>query len=319
MGSRFFNVMIVLFWLATMSWLVVTKVLPPLRVGDPPNYGSILASRDRKMPVCWRIKLNHNDLGWSATRFTTRADGLVESRSQVYLDYLPLDQVAPGWIGTFIKPLVEQTRQSGVQVQSQVDIDPLGRLLGFRSKMTLANLQDSIRLQGTVNGTSLSVRVQSADFSYRTEKYLPANALVADELSPQAQLPGLRVGQQWTMPIYSPFRPPDSPLEILQATVEREASLVWNGESTPTRLVVYRGDPGASGASANDVRGRLWVRIDGLVLKQELNLLHSKLQFVRMSPREGRRLLRELGEDFEKDLPPGRGKEVFIQFKDNSQ
>jgi hypothetical protein len=319
MGSRFFNVLIVLFWLATMSWLVVTKVLPPLRVGDPPNYGSILASRDRKIPICWGIKLNNNDLGWSATRFVTRPDGLVEARSRVYLDYLPLDQVAPGWIGTFVKPLVEQTRQTGVQVQSQVEIDPLGRLIGFRSKMNLANLQDSIRLQGTVSGTSLAVHVQSADFSYKTEKYLPTNAIVADELSPQAQLPGLRIGQQWTMPIYSPFRPPDSPMEILQATVEREASLVWNGESTQTRLVVYRGDPGGSGGGAHDVRGRLWVRMDGLVLKQELVLLRSKLQFVRMPPRQGRRLLRELGDDFAQDLPLGRGKEVFNQMKDDSE
>jgi len=318
MGSRFFNVLILLFWLVTMSWLVVNKVLPPLRVGEPPNYRSIISERNRKVPVCWRISLNDRPLGWAATHFTSRPDGLVESRSRVYLNYLPLDQVAPGWIGTVVKPLVEQTRHGGVEVHSQLEIDPLGRLVGFRSKMNLANYPDSIRLHGTVSGTSLAIQVQSGDFSYKTERYLPNNAIVADELSPQAQLPGLRIDQQWTMPVYSPFRPPDSPMEILQATVEREASLVWDGVQADTQLVVYRGDPGGSAGAAHDVRGKLWVRLDGLVLKQELYLLNSKLQFTRMSPREGRWLMRELREDWADELRPGHGKQIFDRLREQA-
>ena len=42
MLSRWSNIAIVLFWLATMSWLVVTKFLPPLRIGQPPDYHAIL-------------------------------------------------------------------------------------------------------------------------------------------------------------------------------------------------------------------------------------------------------------------------------------
>ena len=38
MGNHPFNVIVVLFWLATMSWLIVAKVLPPMRVGEPPSY-----------------------------------------------------------------------------------------------------------------------------------------------------------------------------------------------------------------------------------------------------------------------------------------
>ena len=318
MGSRFFNVLILLFWMATMSWLVVNKVLPPLRVGEPPNYRSILAERDPKVPVCWRIALNDQPLGWAATDFIERADGLVESRSRIYLDRLPLDQVAPGWMGTLMKALIEQTRQNGVEVNSQLEIDPLGRLVGFRSKMSLASYQDTIRLQGTVSGTSLEILVQSGDFSYKTERYLPNNALVGDELSPQAHLPGLRNGQQWTMPIYSPFRPPDSPMEILQATVEREASLIWNDTAVDTRLVVYRGDPGSAGGGAREPRGKLWVRMDGLVLKQELYLMSSKLQFTRMAPREGRWLMRNLRSDWAGELAPGRSKQIFGQLRERS-
>ena len=36
MSNRWFSLAVVLFWLASMSWLVSEKVVPPLRVGDRP-------------------------------------------------------------------------------------------------------------------------------------------------------------------------------------------------------------------------------------------------------------------------------------------
>ena len=43
MSSRWFTLVVVLFWVATMSWLVVMKVSPPLVRGEPPNYQRIVA------------------------------------------------------------------------------------------------------------------------------------------------------------------------------------------------------------------------------------------------------------------------------------
>src|SRR5690348_13075216 len=43
MYSRWFSVAVVLFWVATMGWLIHHKILPPLVVGDPPTYRSIIA------------------------------------------------------------------------------------------------------------------------------------------------------------------------------------------------------------------------------------------------------------------------------------
>jgi hypothetical protein len=112
--------------------------------------------------------------------------------------------------------------------------------------------------------------------------YLPQDALVGDALSPQTRLPKLRVGQTWTVPVYSPFRPPRCPLEILQATVERNEGITWNGRKVEAWLVVYSSDPGAGLDSAKTSRGKLWVRHDGTVLKQELMILSSRLSFVRL-------------------------------------
>ena len=56
------------------------------------------------------------------------------------------------------------------------------------------------------------------------EIQLPSDALLSDILSPQMRLPGLRLNQTWTVPVYSPFMP-DKPLEIIRATVERHGAL----------------------------------------------------------------------------------------------
>ena len=50
MGNLQFNVVVVLFWCTTMGWLVVAKILPPLRVGEPPNYASILQETSDEVP-----------------------------------------------------------------------------------------------------------------------------------------------------------------------------------------------------------------------------------------------------------------------------
>ena len=75
MGSRAYNTVVVLFWIGTMSWLVVAKVLPPLRVGDPPNYRSILSQSKLHPSVCWSIHLNEAPVGWAASRIVRTSGG----------------------------------------------------------------------------------------------------------------------------------------------------------------------------------------------------------------------------------------------------
>ena len=168
---------------------------------------------------------------------------------------------------------------------NRMEIDPLNRLSGFRSSIRVANLPQEIVLQGVVDGSRLKLRVDAGDLSYTTEHYMPRNALIGDELSPLARLPGLHVGQSWTIPVYNPLRlpdgPMDSPMEILQATVESHERLLWNGESIDTLLVVYRADSGSAFGTARRPRGKMWIDESGAVLRQEMNLLGSKLAFVR--------------------------------------
>jgi hypothetical protein len=84
--------------------------------------------------------------------------------------------------------------------------------------------------------------------------------------------------------------------------VEREDQYPWGGKTHNTRVVVYRGDAGL-GLGGDEVRGRMWVRDDGLVLCQEVLLFRSPLQFERLSGDEAEPIWRALGGEWREELP----------------
>ena len=45
MYGRWYTTAVVFCWLASMTWLVTTKILPPLQLGDPPSYAAIVAAQ----------------------------------------------------------------------------------------------------------------------------------------------------------------------------------------------------------------------------------------------------------------------------------
>jgi hypothetical protein len=149
--------------------------------------------------------------------------------------------------------------------------------------LRVADMPNAIRIRGKVQASMLKTTVETDNWIYPWETYLPSDALVADELSPQAQLNGLHVGQEWTVPVFSPLRDPRSPVEVLQAQVESSDFLMWQNRAVPVNLVVYRADSGSALSSTREPRVRLWVGDDGTVLKQEVSMLNSKIQFIRMS------------------------------------
>ena len=314
MGNHPFNVIVVLFWLATMGWLTVAKILPPLRVGEPPSYVSILKESLDQPPVCWSIRLQDRSIGWAATRVARRTDGITDLWSRVYLAELPLDDIVPSWVGAVLRPMLRSLGPMDVDKKSRLIVDPLGRLVGFESRVRVANLPDAIKVQGQIEGALLKLVVQSGEVSYKLERYLPPDALMTDELSPQAYLPGLRVGQTWTVPLYSPFRPPNSPMEILQATVEREDRMTWGSRPLNSRIIVYRNDPG-SGRAGDEIRGRVWVRDDGMVLRQEVTIFKSRLQFVRLPETEAEGIWKTLGDDWMGNLSSPVAKKLLQQLQ----
>lgn len=289
MYSRWFSVTVVLFWLVTMSWLVGQKVLPSLMVGTPPTYQSIVEDHAAlAQPVSWTIALNDKPLGTAESWAKELDNGVTEFHSRVRLDELPLAELTPGWVKSLLRvmdgsqELEDLTVQ--VDVESDLEIDPLGRPIGFNSVATFGGQASSLKavLQGVVEGRRVKLKVKSGEFVYNTDAFLPTDSLMSDALSPQTRLPDLKVGQSWTVPVYSPLRPTDS-LEVLHAKVERREPIVWRNRVVPAYLIVLRSDPGSELSNAQAAKAKVWVDLDGNVLRQELMLLASRLTFERSS------------------------------------
>ncbi len=286
MYSRWVNMAVVLLWLATMGWLVHTKVLPPLLVGEPPSYETIFDPDGADPPVGWRLAVNGRAVGWALTTTTLQPNGLREIGSHVHFDEVPLEELTPGWFRSLLRLVDEPSLRQPMDAKSTLFLDPLGRLSRFESTVGLGAANELISLRGEIVGTQILLSVRAGEFVYRSEGYLPAKALMNDAFQPQSHLPGLRQGQIWTVPMVSPLRPPNSPLEILQAEVEGYDMIPWEDRMERVWLVVYKDDPGAALGGRQEPRGRLWVRRDGTVLKQEVTLFGSTLTFSRLPEAE---------------------------------
>jgi hypothetical protein len=280
-----------------MTWLIVTKVLPPLQVGEPPNYRSVYAvdPHTKVEPVCWDMLWNDRRLGWAKSVVYHTPSGVTEVRSLVHFSHVPIEELVPAWMRPALKSAVQPVGALAMDAQSLLEIDPLGRLSRINSSLNAVGHDAGVSIRGRVRGTTLSGEVRSGIIVQPFERYLPPNALVGDELSPQARMPGLRIGQEWTVPVYSPLRFSDSrnPVEVLHAKVEDRESVVIGDQPVLTNVVVYRSDSGSILAGAQTPRGKLWVADDGTVLKQTTRLFGSQLTFLRAAPRRVEKILAE--------------------------
>ncbi len=285
MHSRWFEVAVVLLWLATMSWLVSQKIVPPILTGRPPNYRTIVEARQSEPPVGWNMLCNNRSIGWGLSSTVSLPHELTEIRSRVHFARLPLEEVAPGWLGRMFKQLDEPRFKLSLDVKSILTIDPLGRLSYFESAVKLDPLDQKIKIDGTVRGADLVLSIRSADVSYTREVPISSNSLLGDSFSPETKLPGLKVGQTWKIRSVSPLAPRSNPVELLEATVERIEPLIWNGQTVNAKIVIYRSAHGLGLTRSRGHRGKMWVDADGTVLQQEVMVFNATFTFVRM-PRE---------------------------------
>jgi hypothetical protein len=198
---------------------------------------------------------------------------------------------------TLVRPVERSIEGLEMEARNTTLIDPLGRLSSFRSELRITPLDDLITMQGTIEGSHLKLEIHIRGAPEEKEVRIPQNALVSDALAPRTQLPGIRPGQTWTVPVYTPLRLPGNPVEILQATVTGKEPIAWNDEPLEALVVVYRSDPGRPLSSDERPRGKLWVRQDGTVLKQQVMIFNSTMTFVRLPDDQAAKLERKVNRD----------------------
>jgi len=305
MYSGWYRAAVTAFWLATMGWLLVDKVVPPLLVGEPPSYRTVLEHRDAApRPVGWTILLDERELGWAISRSEALETGGHRITGHVRFERLPVAELMPAWVRAAMTRFDAIGSLANLQltmdVASCLVLDDLDQPLEFTSDATWREVgfespgdsdeltvfngpRYSVALSGIVEGSRLRIVVQSGSFTYRNDVYMARDAMMGDALTPQPLLPDLRVGQTWTVPVYNPFQPPNRPIEVLHAEVTRRDWVPWAGELVPTLIVEYRGDAGEGLSGEDDLRGRAWVAEDGNVIRQAMYLHGSQLIFERLS------------------------------------
>lgn len=291
MGGRWVNVAVVGLWLASMSWLVMEKILPPLQLGEPPSYRSISEARRNEGPVGWRLFWNEEPIGWALSEARPQAHQSTEIRSRVHMDYLPLAELVPEWLARLFRLPEFKNLRLSMDTTSVLMIDPLGRLVRFHSSLQVGSFPEVVHMEGVVEGSDLLFTIRCGEFTYEAKVPMTSDALMSDALSPQTRLPGLRVGQKWTVPTVSPLGRWNHALEILHARVEGREPILWDGKTVEAHVVVFWPDGGASSAD-HKPRGRLWVLPDpdGRVVQQEAAFFHAQMRFVRMTDAESARL-----------------------------
>jgi hypothetical protein len=289
MYSRWYSLAVVFLWLLAMSWLVIGKLVPDWTIGEPPDYGRVIEAQKREGVVGWRMACNDEPLGWALSQTVALPNDLAEIESHVHFaDLRTLSRKS--LLGGALRQLIPGDEAVSVDARTLVRIDSLDKLLDFDTSLWQGN-ERLIRLRGRVDGGKLHLTFSAGSYFKPVEHSisLPPGALMSDAFSPQSQLPELRVGQTWTVPVANPLLP-TQPMEILHAEVIASEPYVWGDETVQVWLVEYRSEPGYAAATDRAPRGRLWVARDGTVLKQEASLLDATLSFTRMSAAETKQM-----------------------------
>ncbi|MEX0818091.1 MAG: hypothetical protein WD070_00815 [Pirellulaceae bacterium] len=293
MFGRIFNGLVVVFWMIAMSWLLAEKVIPPMLGGDPPDYHGALESETREtLPDAWKLRWKQRTVGYAASRVETRPNGELDRLTFVEFEKLPLEAILSEMLGpvaAVVKPLLRNSRGVDLDmvIASRMTFDSTRRLSRFDTNIELGEHYDFLRLKGTVQEDGrleIIAQLSGGNFgsgqSFKHSVQLPPEALVEGSLSPRPELKDLYIGQKWTIPVFRSF-PPNSPVQILQAKVEKHEIIMWGSDEVETKLVVYRAEAGSGVQATREPISREWVREDGTVLRQEVRFAGLELTFER--------------------------------------
>ena len=186
MGNQAFNVIVVLFWLATMSWLVVAKIVPPLRVGEPPNYARSSQTATTSRPPAGPFACEGEPIGWAANKIGRRTGrrSANSTAASTWASCRWTKWPPAGWPACSSRSL-PTLELMDIDKQSRFVVDPLGRLVGLRIAGPPG--RHARRDSGAGHGRRLDAQAvgQSGDVSATLYRTLSPNALMSDELSPQ--------------------------------------------------------------------------------------------------------------------------------------
>ena len=289
--TRPYLAVVLLLWAASLTWLVKTRIWPTLFTGSPPTYAESLPSApESSREVCWSILYEGQSIGQAYNRITRHRDGTGFLSGIVQFEKLPVKRLMRdllGPLGAIAAPRILEGDESELNLAIRTDLgfDNYGQLHRFETSVDVRGIRGFVTVEGRVIDDLLHIvaRAPASDDPielFRDQVQLPPAGLVADTFSPRPHLAQLKVGQSWIIQSYRPFLP-HSPLELIEATVEREEVIEWRGQIVRTMRVAYRRDAGSGLTTAREPVSQMWVRRDGEVLRHDVQLATVRMQFIR--------------------------------------
>ena len=270
--------------------------------------------------------------GNQTTRNTVRVFGQAYSRTRmetsgishlcnvVELEGLPIRELLPTPLTVLIGRDMLSLENLRVVCRSEMWFDALGKLTLFESRIWVPSWSVEspfIRIRGELMAKNLREQLRLS-VAILNETHVDHEILLNEEtpwaefLTPETQMPGLRIGQKWTIRRCNPFdtavtaiQPlsalgisPSSGISVLRAEVTARKTLVWNGSPQTVLEVVYTdssNDLHGAGANGRMPIGRMYVDESGNVLQEECYWNRHVLRFVRRElPPEGSEEFTEL-------------------------
>jgi hypothetical protein len=282
MPPKLVSVAILIYWSIAAFWLLTWEVLPELSLGYPPDMRSITAAGEHSRPVRWTIDVVDDprrpevrrSVGQAVTASILSSDQSVELSSQVVFD-----------AGELLKrmPLVSDPDVE-LRIASTYHIDPRGDLTWFDMKVTTPELsavgseKGLFTVRGEVNKHKMMEVTAKGMVAFLDRKMsfpYESRGVVYDALRPFDRLPGLHVGQHWDTRMVNPF---SGAVEVVRVEVLRRAIIDWNGEAVSAFEVSQH---------SGTVTAKTWVRLDGLILRQEVPLPFFNMVLERLPDSEG--------------------------------
>lgn len=280
-----------------MSWLLGTKVLPPLLGGNPPDLTQNVSDQDRPTPVAWRIAWNDRRIGTAASLIFRRDPVTIVHRHVVHFQQLPLEAMLSesfGLFGAAFGPLLgnDSNVELDLLLATELRFDREYRFTDFHTAAEIGGMQEQIHVRGFVDESQnlkLTTHVSRGDGSawgqtWHHEIRIPREALIGDAFAPRSELRNLQVGQKWTMPVYRPI-PGNNSVQMIEAVADRLEVIVWDAKDVETVLVEYREEAGSGLHTSREPVAQEWVRADdGLVLQRSVRVSNLKILFERLNP-----------------------------------
>ena len=286
MANRIFVGVVILLWLFSMGWLVFEKILPSFNDGQPPSTDGYETDKH----VAWKVEWSGRLVGHAASVRREGVAGTSEIHNQVYLEDVPVLDLAPAWM----KGLLEDIGHLQFDAKTRLEFDSLHNFSAFDSRISINDLESVIRMSGRVEDSYLKLKVQSGDLGYSPSVFMSNKDALSEALFPNSKLRNLFIGRTWTEEVYSPFRSPSTPVELIEATVEGVETMPFEGKHVRSLKVVYRGLPGSGVSEQSRLRAECWVAMDGLVLQRDVYVGSSKLRFIRLSDHEALKIGEEV-------------------------